>query len=133
MFNQIEASDPSESMSIVASSETQYYPMNCFPTPSYFVANMRNNNYDNTGTIFQALIPQSRQQTVFQVQGNPTHQGDTLGYLESVISNLDVDDFGSIFDPATFYTPSSTTIDAASSPLASIYNNLQTANNVFFL
>ena len=121
--------------------------MDCFPTPSYFVQNLRTNNYDNSSTIFAPLIPQSRQQIVFHIAQtdstqpfNPIHVGDTFGITESSSGDLQLYDAGSIFDPNVFYPPynipswkNPITTEINVSPLASIYNTLQTQNNIFLI
>lgn len=141
LFSQYEASDPVESLDVVTSKCKQSFKMNPFPTPAYFVANLRYNNYDNTSTIYAPLIPQSRQQIVYQQKGNPLQGAFTLGILSSGEPDLTLETFGSIFDPQTFYPPGNPISYQnggfsqliSTSPLASIYDKLLNQRNIFLI
>ena len=144
LFSQYEAADPVERSAkmITNKDNTLIYPASAFPDPAYYFANMRYINYDNLGLIPAPLIPSSRQQIVYQVNGEtgpePLQVAWTLGILSSQQSNLDLQTFGNIFDPQTYYPPGNEISypdgviePVADTPLASIYNKLQTLINIF--
>lgn len=136
LFSQYEAADPVETFSMLSTDKKRSYQMSAFALPSYFVANMRFNNYDTTGTISRPLIPISRQQIVFQQKGNPLQVGNTFGYEEDGVNELLLQNNGNIFDKHTFYPPRNPPIPIVKismSALASIYNKLETLNNVLLI
>lgn len=134
LFNQYEASDPVERSLVNATVNGRSYAMDAFPTPSFFVANMKFPYYDNVGVTQKPLIPgNNRQQTVFQSKGGPLLTGSST---TANFGQITVSSFGSIFDHNTFYPTGIPPVDAAtwpvaSSPLASIYTGL-TQDKYFF-
>ena len=142
LFSQYEASDPTEGFNVIATKNGHSFGMECFPTPSYYVAYLRNNNYDNSGIVWRPLVPESRQQVVFHFKSgsdaprNPIHYGEVLGPTENGFAqDLFLQDLGSIFDPQSFYPPqtASVTSPIEDTPLNTIYNALRTLVDVLFL
>jgi hypothetical protein len=130
LFSQYENSDQDEgSPLVIETANNVSYGMAAFPTPSYYIANLRNNNYDNIGLTWRPLIPPGRQQVVFQQKGNPLQVSvGVQGFLQTS-SPLRLAAGQSVFPPQTTFS----TTPITSSPLAPIYNTLQTLNNVFLI
>ena len=132
LFSQWEAADAIERLSQSFTQGSNTYAMQGFPLPSYFTQSLLFYSYDNFGTMVRPLVPTSRQQIVFQQQGQPLHVGNVFGPTESALSLLDLSDSGSIFNRNAFYAPyatpsypNSVETPITDSPLASIYDNLQ--------
>ena len=143
LFSQLEASDPTESLTVFATKNGNSYEMECFPVPSYFVAYLRNNNYDNSGVIWRSLVPESRQQVVFHFKSknkkkfNPIHWGQVLGPTENGgLSELILEDLGSIFKASSFGYPAAIFFEeapVADTPLNTIYEELMNLRDVLFI
>lgn len=140
LFSQYEASDPVEGLSVIATKNKRTRSMDCFPLPSYFVAYLRNNNYDNTGVVWRALIPESRQQTQVHFKSRkpkPIHMAQVLGATENGFDpdNLFLEDNGSIFAPSTFYPPFKPSVISPifETPLNTIYERLKELEDVLFI
>jgi hypothetical protein len=132
LFSQYEVGDPVERLAVSFTQGKNTYSMQGIPLPSYFTQSLLFYSYDNYGTMVRPLVPTSRQQIVFQQQGQPLHVGNVLGITDAALSALDLSDNGSIFNRNTFYPPYATPsvpnpIESAiaDGPLASIYANLQ--------
>ncbi len=128
LFSQYEASDPVERLNTLEPGTKKALAMNAFPIPAYFSASLRTNNYDNTGYIFRPLVPFSRQQIVYQQQGDALHVAWVLGPAPALLLN----DIGSIFDGNTFYPPQNAGQSnvIANTPLSSIYEGLLENKNL---
>ncbi|MBS0634874.1 MAG: hypothetical protein JSR37_05375 [Verrucomicrobia bacterium] len=128
LFSQLEVSDPVEGQNTLEVAFGKALAMDAFPLPAYFFASMRTNNYDNVGCISRALVPFSRQQIVFQQQGEPLHVGNVFGPGPDFI----LGDGGSIFDGNTFYPPQNTSVFdlVKNTALSSIYEGLLENKNI---
>lgn len=143
LFSQLEASDPTENLNVFATKNGNSYEMECFPLPSYFVAYLRDNNYDNSGVVWRPLVPESRQQIVFHFKSknkkrfNPLHWGNTLGPTENGgLQELILEDFGGIFTPSSFGYPTkkpSVSTPVVGTPLDTIYEALMNLRDVEFI
>ncbi|MBS0636704.1 MAG: hypothetical protein JSS12_04275 [Verrucomicrobia bacterium] len=132
LFSQLEASDPVEGLSTLQPGKKKALSMDAMPIPAYFSASLRTNNYDNTGYISRALVPYSRQQIIWQQQGEPIQSGATFGPQP----NLSLSTFGSIYDGGNFSYPIPPTTTpgfsgpVVDSPLSTIYESLLENKNL---
>ncbi|MBS0637337.1 MAG: hypothetical protein JSS12_07485 [Verrucomicrobia bacterium] len=141
LFVQYETADTMERLAEMITDGVNSYVANPFNLPAYFVPNLRTNNYDDLGMCWRALIPLSRDQILWQQEGGPTSIASTYGLLESSVGDLDFQNSGSIFNLHTFVAPFDTPsyenpdpeIPMDESPLAPIYEELQTLDSVILL
>ncbi len=141
LFVQYETADTMERVNQIGTDGVHSYKMNPFNLPSYFVPNLRTNNYDDLGLVYRPLIPLSRDQICWQQEGGPTSQASIYGLLEATESDLDFQDSGSVFNIHTYTPPFDTPswenlgpeIPVVDSPLAPNYEELQTLNQVMLL
>ena len=131
LFSQWETSDPVEVPSVSQEGNGTTLAMNPFVLPSYFDAYLGNASYDQMGLAYRALVPgMPRQQIVWQAEGQPTQVAWVVNTLDGK-GDLMLWNVGNIFIPATYLYSSFDMTPIPQTPLAPIYQRLQTPQPLY--
>lgn len=147
VFSQIEAADPAEAIGgpRTLNAAGKIFLQTSFPTPAYFIPNLKFKLYDDQGLCPKPLIPFSRQQTaVHQAPINGVNQPISpmqflsletsvpgAIYSQASFAGLDIFEASNYFAPFSDEFLFAPDIDFHDMPFFSVYHKLLTNDNLF--